>query len=127
VEFTTRQIIITRVYHAGLWRTGFVGHAIFNAAFWILPFTHPALWLMLYAISTARAWIRYRAVETVVPAVSLFGLGWFYILSSPLVAMLYLYNMVASAFSSEIVWRQIRYKLMSPHETRVFGGSGGES
>jgi hypothetical protein len=127
IEFTTRQIIITRVYHARLWRIGLVGHFIFNAAFWALLFTHPRLALALYAVSTARSWIRYRAVETVVPAVSLFGLGWFYILSSPLVALLYLYNMAASAFSTEIVWRQIRYKLMSPHETRVLGGSAGES
>jgi cellulose synthase/poly-beta-1,6-N-acetylglucosamine synthase-like glycosyltransferase len=123
LEFTTRQIIITRVYHPTLWRIGFIGHAIFNAAFWTLPFLHPLLWMALYGLSVLKSWIRYSAVQTVLPAPALSRQAWFYILSSPLVALLYLYNMIASAFSSEIVWRQIHYKLVSPNETHVFGGS----
>jgi len=123
VEFTTRQIIITRVYHPALWRIGFVGYVIFNAAFWILPFLHPLLWMTICTLSAVRSWIRYAAVRTVLPQPSLSGYGWFYILSFPLVALLYLYNMAVSAVSSEIVWRQIHYKLVSPNETHVFGGS----
>jgi ceramide glucosyltransferase len=122
LEFTTRQIIITRVYHRDLWRVGFIGHAIFNAAFWTLPFVHPMLWLLIYALSAAKSWIRYDAVKNVLPP-ALSRHTWFYILSSPLVALLYLYNMIASALSSEITWRQIHYKLVSPNETRVFGAS----
>lgn len=123
LEFTTRQVTITRVYHPGLWRTGFIGHAIFNAAFWILPFFHPWFWAAIYFLSITRAAIRHRAIRTVLSPQALCGHDWFYILCSPLVALLYLYNMVASALSSEIVWRQIHYKLISPNETRVFGGS----
>ena len=128
LEFTTRQVIITRVYHPGLWRVGFIGHAIFNLAFWMLPFFHPrlwlGLWLAIYVLSAGRCWIRYSAVRTTLPDPALSSHGWFYILSSPLVALLYLYNMVASALRTEIVWRQIHYKLVSPNETHVFGGSG---
>ena len=123
LEFTTRQIIITRVYHPGLWRIGFIGHGIFNLAFWLLLFTHPFLWLAIYSLSTAKSWIRYSAVQTVLPPSSLSKHGWFYILCSPLAALLYLYNMTASALGTEIVWRQIHYKLVSPNETHVFGGS----
>lgn len=123
LEFTTRQIIITRVYHPGLWRVGFAGHLIFNAAFWILPFSHPLWWAAILGLSIAKSWIRYSAVQTVLPAPSLSKFGWFYILCSPLVAVLYLYNMIASSMGTEIVWRQIHYKLVSPNETRVFGGS----
>jgi ceramide glucosyltransferase len=123
LEFTTRQIIITRVYHPGLWRVGFIGHLIFNAAFWILPFSHPYWWAAIFGLSVAKSWIRYNAVRTVLPRRSLSNFGWFYILSSPLVAMLYLYNMIASSLGTEIVWRQIHYKLVSPNETRVFGDS----
>lgn len=123
LEFSTRQIIITRVYHPGLWRIGFIGHFLFNAAFWSLFFVHPVLWLFVYLFSISKSWVRYSAVRTVLPATALSGYAWFYILSSPLVALLYLYNMVASAFSREIVWRQIHYKLISPSETRVFGDS----
>jgi hypothetical protein len=31
--------------------------------------------------------------------------------------------MIRSALGTDIVWRQIRYKLISPNETRVLGGS----
>jgi len=122
LEFTTRQIVITRVYHSRLWRVAFIGHAIFNAAFFILPWHHFYLWLAVFILSALKSAVRYRAVQTVLPP-ALSKHGWFYILSSPLVAVLYLYNMIASALSTEIVWRQIRYKLISPNETRVFGGS----
>jgi cellulose synthase/poly-beta-1,6-N-acetylglucosamine synthase-like glycosyltransferase len=122
-EFTTRQIVITRVYHARLWRVAFVGHAIFNAAFFVLPWYHPFLWLMVFALSIAKSWIRYGAVETVLPFEALSKHRWFYILCSPAVALLFLYNMISSAVATDIVWRQIHYKLISPNETRVFGGS----
>lgn len=124
LEFSTRQIIITRVYHPGLWRVGFIGHFVFNAAFWSLFFVHPVLWLFVYLFSIAKSWVRYDAVRAVLPPTALSGYAWFYILSSPLVALLYLYNMIASALSREIVWREIHYKLISPNETHVFGGSG---
>jgi ceramide glucosyltransferase len=123
LEFTTRQVIITRVYYPHLWRIGFVGYAMFNAAFWTLPFFHPWLWLVIYGLSATRALIRESAIRTALPRQTLSRNRWFYILSSPLVALLYLYNMIASALGTEIVWRQIHYKLISPNETRVFGGS----
>lgn len=127
LEFTTRQIIITRVYYPLLWRAGFIGHAVFNAAFFILPFTQPVLWFAVYTLSIAKSWVRYRAVQTVLPvrpAMALSKHGWFYILCVPLAAVLYLYNMVRSAVGTHIVWRRIHYELVSPNETRVFGGSG---
>jgi ceramide glucosyltransferase len=120
VEFTTRQIIITRVYHRVLWRIAFAGHLIFNLSFWILLIGRPALWLPVYALSAVQSWIRYRAVDTVLPSQGKTSYAWFYALSSPLVALLYLYNMIASMLTNEIVWRQIRYKLISPTETKRF-------
>jgi hypothetical protein len=44
---------------------------------------------------------------------------WFYILSAPLVALLYQYNMLRAALTTDIEWRQIHYSLISPNETRV--------
>jgi len=120
LEFTTRQIVITRVYHRRLWRVGFAGYAIFNTAALILPFTHPFLWLVVYLLSVANNWTRYRAVQTTLPQPARSTHGWFYILCSPLVALLYLYNMISSALSTRIVWRQVHYRLISPHQTRVF-------
>src|ERR687888_2664999 len=70
-EFTTRQITITRVYYPRLWRIGFVAPVIFTAAFLSLPFTHPVLWLMLYGLSSAKAWVRLGAVGSVLPGAGL--------------------------------------------------------
>ena len=122
LEFTTRQITITRVYHPRLWRAAFAAQIIFSAAFLGLPFTLPALWLVVYLLSAAKAWVRIGAVRSVLPDTALSSFGWFYILCSPLAALLYLYNMVRSALGTDIVWRQIHYKLISPNETRVLGG-----
>ena len=119
-EFTTRQIVITRVYHRWLWRLAFAGYVIFDGAILVLPFTHAALWMVIYSLSVANNWVRYQAVKTVLPPLARPDHGWFYILCSPLVALLYLYNMVCSALSTEIVWRQVHYRLISPNETRVF-------
>ena len=118
-EFTTRQITITRVYHPRLWRISFMAQVIFNAAFIALPFSRPVLWLTIYALSAAKAWVRLRAVQSVLPPPNLPRFGWFYILFSPVTALLYLYNMVSSALSTDIVWREKRYKLVSPNQTRV--------
>ena len=119
VEFTTRQVTITRVYHARLWRTAFFGAAVFNTAFWGLLFVQPWLAFVIYLLGAAKSWIRVRAVRSVLPAAALSGHDWFYILFSPAAALLYLYNMIRSAAGTDIVWRQIRYKLVSPNETRV--------
>jgi cellulose synthase/poly-beta-1,6-N-acetylglucosamine synthase-like glycosyltransferase len=123
-EFTTRQITITRIYHPGLWRLGFLAQSIFAVSF-IGSVTVPALWITIYALAAAKSWIRISAVRAVLPA-ALSKHTWFYILSAPVVALLFEYNMLRSAFSREIIWRQIRYKLVSPNRTLVLphGGSG---
>ena len=119
LEFTTRQVTITRVYHPRLWRLAFFGSIVFNVAFWGLLFVQPWMSLVLYLLGAAKSWIRIRAVRSVLPASALSGHDWFYILCSPAAALLYLYNMIRSTVGTDIVWRQIRYKLVSPNETRV--------
>lgn len=122
LEFTTRQIIITRVYHPRLWRIGFVAQIVFNTAFFGFLFPMPALALIIYLLSAAKASVR---INSIPPALSKFA--WFYILCTPLVALLYLYNMVRSALGTHIVWRQIHYKLAGPNETQVFPHASGVS
>jgi cellulose synthase/poly-beta-1,6-N-acetylglucosamine synthase-like glycosyltransferase len=119
VEFTTRQVTITRVYHPRLWRLALFGSAVFNVAFWGLLFVQPSISLVIYLLGAAKSWIRIRAVRSVLPASVLSRHDWFYILFFPAAALLYLYNMIRSAAGTDIVWRQIRYKLVSPNETRV--------
>jgi hypothetical protein len=127
LEFTTRQVTITRVYHPRLWRLALIGAVVFNVAFWGLLFVQPSMSLLLYVLGLAKSWIRIRAVRSVLPASVLSSHDWFYILFSPAAALVYLYNTIRSAAGNHIVWRQIRYKLVSPNETRVVspGGASG--
>ena len=74
------------------------------------------------ALSAAKAWIRLRSAAAALPRLNLSKFAWFYILFAPAVALLYVYNMICSLLGTEIVWRQIRYRLISPNETRVLGG-----
>jgi len=133
LEFTTRQIIITRVYEPKLWRLAFAGQTIFNLAFWwsivrLLGSAPPpavgTIWLMLYLLSAIKASIRLDAVKTVLPPGTLSKQRWSYILLAPLGSILYEYNMVRSAFTREILWRQRRYSLISPQHTIVRRGAG---
>ena len=123
-EFTTRQMIITRVYYNGLWRAALVSYSIFNVTF--IGLTAAALtdtvaaafWMAIYGLTVARSWLRYDSVKSVLSPGALSS-GWFYILCAPLVSMLYLYNVIRSGLTTDIVWRGIHYKLVSPRETRV--------
>jgi ceramide glucosyltransferase len=133
LEFTTRQIIITRVYHARLWWIGFVAQATFSVTFTALGIAmfsnrfFAIAWAALYALSAAKAAIRLNAVRAILPDPELTRFGWFHIVSSPVIAYLYLYNMVRSALTTDIEWRQIHYTLISPNETRVRRSSASAS
>lgn len=127
LEFTTRQIIITRVYHAKLWAMGLLAQTTFNisffglliAAIWMPSVLSLVLWMTLFALSVVRSAVRIGAVNSVVHDPALPRFYWFYSLASPLVALLYQYNMLCAAFTTTIEWRQIRYNLISPNETQV--------
>jgi glycosyltransferase involved in cell wall biosynthesis len=132
LEFTTRQILITRVCAPGPWRAGFVTQTIFNLAFWGLfaaMWTHSAaaaLWIAVTSLAMMKSAMRLGAVETALPEGALSKHRWSYILFAPFVALLYEYNMIRSALTRQMVWRQIHYTLLSPNRT-VVRGSAGES
>ena len=134
LEFSTRQIIITRVYHPALWRIAFFAQTLFNVTFIWLTFAMlsgngvaAGLWLVIFSLAGIKSAIRQASVRRVLRDHSLSRYAWFYILSAPIVALLYQYNMVRSALTSDIEWRQIHYSLISPHETRVRRSSAGAS
>jgi hypothetical protein len=119
LEFTTRQIIITRVYEPRLWRMAFFSQTVFNIAFWSSLFVFWPLCLALYLLAALKSNIRYQAVEKVLPEGALSKRRASYILFSPLIALLFQYNLIRSALTRDILWRQIHYRLISPTETVV--------
>ncbi len=134
LEFTTRQLKITRAYATHLWKSVFLGSVIFVITFfggiafviWRaalgLSFATPIVLLAgIFAMGAMKSYFRFRTVAAVVgargtpaavPALAHMTL-W------PLASALYLYNAVAAAFSRRIRWRGITYELKSANETVI--------
>jgi ceramide glucosyltransferase len=131
LEFTTRQMRITRIYSPRVWRLAFVSHGLFNLAFW-----GGLLWLIISSLIGTPS----RSLAILLASVFLFGaisgamraivaarlLGagdvrkwWAYLSLGPIVSLIYLYNIIASAKITRIVWRGISYEMISPSETVI--------
>jgi ceramide glucosyltransferase len=131
LEFTTRQMRITRVYSPRVWRLACVSHGLFNLTFW-----GGFLWLIVTSLigTPNRSLANLLAgvfllgavtgVTRAIVAARLLGAGygrkwWAYLSLGPVVSLIYLYNVIASARTTRIVWREIAYDLISPSETVI--------
>jgi len=134
VEFTTRQLKITRAYATHLWKAVLIGSAIFVMTVvggivvivWRpaagLSFATPLfLLLAILALGAMKSHLRLRAVSTVISDRRLRSLGTTsaHVTLWPLASLLYLHNALAAAFSRRIEWRGITYELKSPTETVI--------
>ncbi len=134
LEFTTRQLKITRVYARHFWQAGLMGSLLFvlvffggltlvlaRMAFGFSYATPLALILIIFALGTAKSYLRLRAVSLpLAPYRAELRRGIFaHLFLWPLTSALYLYNALASAFSRRIEWRGITYELRSPTETVI--------
>ena len=125
IEFTSRQILITRVYAPRMWILGLVTYTLFNITFWWLTyrmfgewkFILP--WALIYGLSILRANLRLVAADRILHDVFPIGLRWFYRLSPPLTALLYGWNFFRTIVGRRLLWKGIAYTLVSPNETRV--------
>ena len=132
LEFTTRQMKITRVYSANLWIASLIGSFIFNLVmiwsivliaffeiktfgFWFALFT----FVSVSIFSIGKSHLRLKAVKLVLKDYEnelnkqTRSQNTLWLLSSAV----FLYNSVCALFSRKIVWRGIRYKLESPDRT----------
>jgi ceramide glucosyltransferase len=134
LEFSNRQLKITRVYAAHLWKPVLIGSLLFCAVFFGgialviarailgLPFLLPlGALLLIYALGTAKAYVRLNAVA--IPLASyqkeLSKSLPAHVILWPFASALYLCNAVAAAFSRRIEWRGITYELKSPTEAVI--------
>ena len=134
IEFTTRQMKITRVYRTKLWLLSFFGSGLFCAVMlWSmliaitsrtidLPFSAAIVTLLTVSIfSIGKSWYRLRAVRLVLteyedelrrqifPQLSLWALT----------PALFFYNSFAAWKSRIMTWRGTTYTMVSPSETRI--------
>ncbi len=134
LEFTNRQIIITRVYSPKLWIRGAAAHVFYSltvllgiallADAWLTG--SPALHLFVLTLApmmlaAVRGGIRMAAVAEVNPGwrQQLLEKGWIWTVLAAVVSFLYALNFLTSLVTRKIRWRGISYKLISPTQTRI--------
>jgi cellulose synthase/poly-beta-1,6-N-acetylglucosamine synthase-like glycosyltransferase len=135
VEFTTRQIKITRVYAPRLWAMSFFGSGLFvavmAAALLIiilserngLPVAFAIFTILAVTVfSIGKSWLRIHAVRLVLPAYTAKLRRQFLpqITLWALTPALFFYNCVAALFSRRVKWRGTVYEMISPTETRIY-------
>jgi ceramide glucosyltransferase len=138
LEFTTRQLKITRVYAPPFWKAVLAGSLLFTLVFFgglALTITRAALGLgyavplaliaFIYWLGIAKAALRWRAVQNPLAAHrALLRKGLLaHLLLWPVASLLYLYNALCALFSRRIEWRGITYCLKSPTETVIIEAS----
>jgi ceramide glucosyltransferase len=132
LEFTTRQMKITRVYAPKLWIASFIGSFIFFVTFLIgffLMFFHStwhfwfilSLQILIFILGSSKAFVRLKAISIVLASKQqeIINNKISHILLWTITPILFLYNSIAALFSNKILWRGIKYHLKSPQETII--------
>ena len=134
LDFTTRQVRITRVYRPQMWATAFATHFLycltlvlgFYCALELTLSSRPAfhvtsLLVLPMLLAAIRGALRVIGVTEALPSLRplIMGQSWIYILLAVLVPFLYLTNFIASLIGRRLRWRGIEYELISPEQTRV--------
>ncbi len=132
LEFTTRQLTITRVYAPRVWWFTLITNTLFNFTFWGSLLAWSCGWLsagitipcviLSYLFGAVTGGLRGISATRLLPeedkAVARRGL-WAHMLLHPFAALLYFYNLMRSARTRKIVWRGIGYEMVSPTETII--------
>jgi len=128
LNWTNRQIIITRVYASHLWGLGLAAYTLYALTMLagaVLIFTpgiamHAriaivALLGVIQLLGIAKGWIRAVVAREIFrePGTSC------YWTLAPLVPWVMLYNFIVAAFVRRIEWRGTEYELVSSHEVRI--------
>ncbi len=134
LEFTTRQIRITRVYRPQMWATAFATHFLYcftlvlglivvmNLTLASRPsFQVMTLLILPLLLAAIRGALRVIGVTEALTALrsQIMSQSWIYILLGMFVPFLYLVNFFSSSIGRRIHWRGIEYELISPEQTRV--------
>lgn len=136
LEFTTRQITITRVYAPRVWLMTAFAHVLYNFTFWggLLYLAtnvlrghsiNPTLLILLigtFWIGALTGGARAFVAASILPDEyrrQVRKHWWVYLISGPIVSLVFLYNILASAFTRNITWHGIGYEMVSPNETII--------
>ena len=134
LEFTGRQVRITRVYRPHMWLTAFATHFLYcltlvvgvvlalNLTLASRPtFQVTSLLILPLLLAAIRGALRVIGVTEALPSFrsQIMGQSWIYILLAIVVPFLFLVNFGFSLFGRRLRWRGIEYELISPEQTRI--------
>jgi ceramide glucosyltransferase len=134
LEFTNRQILITRIYSPRRWQMGAIAHLsytftlLFAAGLIVYSIIDGDPWGQLLLVALAipllasmKGAIRTIAVTEAMPGWKgkLHEWGWVCPVLAPVVPFLFAWNFLASLVTKNIRWRGIRYQLVTPNMTRL--------
>lgn len=134
LEFTNRQILITKVYSKRNWAFGAATHFLYCLTlplglavtlinfFATLPAFHLALLTFVPMLLAAiRGGLRVSAATSVLQSsrTQIAGQAWMYIVLGIFIPYLFMVNFMMSLFTRRIRWRGVTYELVSPQQTRI--------
>ena len=145
LDWSTRQMILTKVYSRKLWQLALVSQWTFSLVWWwavagivvsFLPITlgsipatvwgggiqkYALLAGLLFLFGAVRGWYRTRTIQHLRPERrdEIQHFWWGYVLLFPLASTLTAYNLARSALTSSIEWRGVRYEFGAAKELRV--------
>src|SRR5262245_19468921 len=145
LEWSTRQIILTKVYSRKLWQLALVSQWTFSLVWWwalagiVIAFLPKqegswtsSVWSggirkyallagILFIFGAVRGWYRTRTIQHIRPEHrdEIQNFWWGYVLLFPLASTLTAYNLAISALASSIEWRGVRYEFGAAQELRV--------
>jgi ceramide glucosyltransferase len=134
LEFTNRQILITRIYAPRRWGMGAAAHLsyavtlLFAALVIVVQMAGGDPWMNLLLVTIVipflavmKGALRTIAVDEMLPEwkVQLGQWSWVWTALAPVVPFLFAWNFISSLLTNRIRWRNIRYELVSPNITRI--------
>jgi cellulose synthase/poly-beta-1,6-N-acetylglucosamine synthase-like glycosyltransferase len=145
LEWSTRQMVLTKVYSRKLWRLALASQWTFSLVWWwavagvVITFfpmaqssTVLSVWSgglrkyallsgLLFLFGALRGWYRIRTIQHLRPERrnEIQAFWWGYVLLFPLASTLTAYNLAQSAWTSSVEWRGVRYEFGAAQELRV--------
>jgi ceramide glucosyltransferase len=134
LEFTNRQILITRIYSPRRWQMGLIVHLSY-----CLTLLY-GIYVILYCMADVDPWGQLFALLFAIPLLAamkgairtiaaietmpewkpqITQWAWVWPILAPIVPFLFSANFIASLVTKRIRWRGIRYELLSPNLTRI--------
>jgi ceramide glucosyltransferase len=134
LEFTNRQILITRIYARKIWKYAAVTHFLYCLTLLLgtvltgvdVLATRPSFHLATLTfvpvlLSMIRGALRAAGITEVLPTFrsQIASQAWIYVLLTVFIPFFYLVNFVSSILTRKIRWRGVVYELVSPQQTRI--------